>query len=108
MTNYLRAVLIVAAVTIAAVLLTFAHANASPVCMSWKTGSDQARKNYGEIASYVATTTGGAVIIVTVNLKTGTWTLWAMPTPDQACPISFGDGWEAAPDSVANPLGPSY
>ena len=104
--NIIRAALLTVFGTVAAILLTFAHAKADtpPGCMPWPDVRDQMKAKYGEVPTYIATNHGGGmVLVVTINPTTGTFTLWGMPSGDMACLITAGKGWEAAPASMANP-----
>ena len=110
MTNYIRAALIVTAGTIAAILLTFApraHAADGPICMSWDSAKTVAKDKWGELPSYQADSSQGGVLVITINPKTNTWTLWLMPSASMACAIGAGTGWEPAPPSVVAPPAPS-
>jgi len=107
MTSYLRAALVVAGIPVAAVLLTFAwQAKAdtpAPGCMTWDSARDKVKTDYGETATFIALSKNGSVIVFTINQTTGTWTLFQMPDAASACPLTAGQGWEAAPASIANP-----
>jgi hypothetical protein len=59
-----------------------------------------AMAQYGESAAFVAATGNGVVITVTVNAKTGTWTMWGQRDPETMCLLTGGEGWEPAPDAV--------
>ena len=111
MTNYLRAALIVAAGTIAAIVLTFAPkayaAAAGPVCMTWNDAKATAKDKYGELPAYLATSSQGGVLVITINPTTNAWTLWLMPSADMACAVGAGTNWETAPPAVVAPPAPS-
>jgi hypothetical protein len=69
-----------------------------------------AMAQYGESPAFVATASGGVVIMLTVNAKTGTWTMWGQRDPDTVCLLAGGEGWQAAPAAlkqVAPPGEPS-
>jgi hypothetical protein len=59
-----------------------------------------AMSQYGEAAAFIAATGNGVVVTMTVNAKTGTWTLWGQRDADTICLLTGGEGWEAAPDAV--------
>lgn len=53
----------------------------------------------GEAPAFLAIH-GSAVLTITVNEKTGTFTVWAQRTPEIMCAVDAGEGWEPAPDAV--------
>jgi hypothetical protein len=59
-----------------------------------------AMAQYGEAAAFIAATGNGVVITLTVNAKTGTWTMWGQREPETMCLVTGGEGWEPAPDAV--------
>ena len=59
-----------------------------------------AMSQYGEAASYIAATGNGVVVTVTVNDKTGTWTMWGQRDAETMCLLTGGEGWEPAPEAV--------
>ena len=59
-----------------------------------------AMAQYGEAAAFVAGTTNGVVITLTVNPKTGTWTMWGQRDPETMCLLTGGEGWQPAPDAL--------
>ena len=105
--NLIRAALLTIFGIGAALWLTFAaHADTPPGCMTWDVARDKIKTEFGETATIIAQSQGGTVIVFTVNASTGTWTLWKMPDAASACAVAAGQGWEAAPASVANPPTP--
>lgn len=54
---------------------------------------------YGEAPAFIAMHRS-SVITITVNEKTGTYTVWAQLSPEIMCAVDAGEGWEPAPDSV--------
>lgn len=59
-----------------------------------------AMSQYGESAAFVATTGNGIVVTLTINAKTGTWTMWGQRDAETMCLLTGGEGWEQAPDAV--------
>ena len=59
-----------------------------------------AMSQYGESAAFVATTGNGIVVTLTINAKTGTWTMWGQHDAGTMCLLTGGEGWEQAPDAV--------
>jgi hypothetical protein len=59
-----------------------------------------AMAQYGEAASFIAATGNGVVVTVTVNARTGTWTLWGQRGAETMCLLTGGESWQAAPDAV--------
>ena len=106
-TAYSRAAIAAVAIVCAAILLTFTRCaqadTPAPGCMSWDATRDAVQKGFGETATIIALSKGGTVLVFTVNPTTGTWTLFSMPDGGSACPVTSGQGWEAAPASIAAP-----
>lgn len=48
------------------------------------------------VVGTIKTPQGPVPFMTFVNGKTGTWTTIARPTPDMACVIALGDGYEAS------------
>jgi hypothetical protein len=69
-------------------------------CAPFATVLRLAMSEYGESAAFVATTGNGIVITLTVNAKTGTWTMWGQHDAGTMCLVTGGEGWEPAPDAV--------
>jgi len=59
-----------------------------------------AMSQYGESAAFVATTGNGIVVTLTINAKTGTWTMWGQRDAETMCLLTGGEGWEQAPEAV--------
>jgi hypothetical protein len=59
-----------------------------------------AMSEYGESPAFVATTGNGIVVTLTVNAKTGTWTMWGQRDGETMCLLTGGEGWQPAPDAV--------
>jgi hypothetical protein len=69
-------------------------------CGPFATALRLAMAEYGEEAAFIATTANGFVVTLTVNAKTGTWTMWGQHDAETMCLITGGEGWEPAPDAV--------
>jgi hypothetical protein len=69
-------------------------------CASLAVVLRMAMAQYGEAPAFVATAGTGMVIALTVNAKTGTWTMWGQREPDTMCLLTGGAGWQQAPDAV--------
>jgi hypothetical protein len=61
-----------------------------------------AMAEYGESAAFVAAAANGVVVTLTVNPRTGTWTMWGEKDADTACLLTGGEGWQEAPAAVKN------
>lgn len=48
------------------------------------------------VVGSIKTPQGPVPFMTFVNGKTGTWTMISRPTPDMACVIALGDGYEAS------------
>jgi len=107
MTNHLRAALVVAGITVAAILLTFA-AHADPLCAPFEKAMTNLKDKTGEKPAFIGTLDGGGVFVVVINPATKDYAVLVQPTSENICLEATGQGWEPAPDSVANPPGPSY
>jgi hypothetical protein len=59
-----------------------------------------AMAQYGEAPAFVATAGSGIVVTLTVNAKTGTWTMWGQRDAETMCLLTGGEGWQQAPDAV--------
>ena len=59
-----------------------------------------AMAQYGEAPSFIATAGSGIVVTLTVNAKTGTWTMWGQRDAETMCLLAGGEGWQPAPDAV--------
>jgi hypothetical protein len=69
-------------------------------CASLATVLRLAMSQYGESAAFVATAGNGVVVTLTVNARTGTWTMWGQRDPDTTCLLTSGEGWQAAPAAI--------
>lgn len=69
-------------------------------CAPLATALRIAMAQYGEEAAYIATTGAGVVITLTVNTKTGDWTMWGRRADDSLCLLTGGEGWQPAPEAV--------
>ena len=81
------------------------HAAAEPDhltngCAPFAVALRLAMAQYGEAAAFIAATGNGVVVTVTLNAKTGTWTMWGQRDPATMCLLTGGEGWEPAPDAV--------
>src|SRR5437762_2240483 len=59
-----------------------------------------AMAQYGESAAFIAATSNGVIITLTVNAKTGTWTMWGQRDPETVCLLTGGLDWQPAPEAV--------
>ena len=59
-----------------------------------------AMAQYGEAPAWIATTGNGVVVTLTINAKSGTWTMWGQRDAETTCLLTGGEGWEQAPDAV--------
>ena len=59
-----------------------------------------AMAQYGEAPAFVATAGTGIVVTLTVNAKTGTWSMWGQQGAETMCLLAGGEGWHPAPDAV--------
>lgn len=75
-------------------------------CGPWQTALKVVKDAFGEIPAFLAMT-DAAVLTVTVNDKTGSWSIFAQTGPDIMCLVATGKHWEVAPDSVRNQPEPS-
>ncbi len=66
-----------------------------PFAVALRLAMDQ----FGEAPAFIAIR-GTSVITITVNARTGSFTVWAQKTPDIMCAVDAGEGWQVAPDSV--------
>jgi len=89
---------IVAAV--AACLLFIAPAAAESVCGPWEDMLAAIAEHDGQFPAFIATSSKGYVVVVTVNKKTGTFTIFGQPNEDTICLLDTGMGWSVAPDEV--------
>lgn len=69
-------------------------------CFPWADALKIDHEQFGQLPAFIASTDGGAVIVLTVNEKSGAWTLWVQPNPDIMCVAATGEGWEKAPQTV--------
>lgn len=66
-----------------------------PFAVALRLAMDQ----YGEAPAFIAIR-GAGVITITVNPKTGSFTVWLQRIPDIMCAVDAGEGWQVAPDAV--------
>lgn len=60
---------------------------------------------YGEVPRIAATVTGGEKFLMTVNKKTGTWTVIFVSPEGLSCLMTSGNGYtELAPNKIGNEL----
>ena len=59
-----------------------------------------AMAQYGEAPAFVVTAGTGIVVTLTVNAKTGTWSMWGQRDAETMCLLAGGEGWQPAPDAV--------
>jgi hypothetical protein len=93
----------VAIIVALAIFLPQANAAANPQCVPFRVALDKAKEIYGQEPAFIATTAGGAVLTVTLNPATKSWTLWVQVGSEMMCVVSFGGGWETPPDSIVHP-----
>lgn len=67
------------------------------VCGPWEAVLDEAYKSYGELPTFLGTTPQGGVMIITLNEKTGSFTVMVQPNPEVICPMGGGESWAPAP-----------
>src|SRR3990167_3605694 len=74
------------------------QARAESVCMPSEAAFSAAERSYGEMRTYDATVDlpgGAADIVITLNPKTGSWSLWTLGPVDVACMAVSGKKWRA-------------
>ena len=74
------------------------QARAEPVCMPSEAAFSAAERSYGEVRTYDATVDlpgGVADIVITLNPKTGSWSLWTLGPVGVACMAASGKKWRA-------------
>ena len=74
----------------------------TPACGPYAAVLRNLVEKYGERPAFIATSRQ-TVITITVNEKTGTWTMLAQTTPELMCFVAAGEDWGEAPESVRNP-----
>ena len=82
------------------------RAHADPMCFTWEVARDAVKQQFGEVPAFMSTLkipSGEAVVTVTINPTTHSWSLIVQPTADKACIIMSGEGWSVAPEAVAHP-----
>jgi len=75
-------------------------ANAQQSCGPWEEMLLYAANRYAEYPAFLATSDKGAVLVITVNPESGTFTVFAQPNEHIACVVDSGKGWNAAPETV--------
>lgn len=91
---------VAAAVAFATIRLTLPANAAEQSCGPWEEMLLYAANHYAEYPAFLATSDKGAVIIVTVNPETGSYTVFAQPNEHVACAVDSGQGWNAASQAV--------
>lgn len=98
---YLAALLAVAAaIAFATIRLTLPANAQEQSCGPWEEMLIYAAEHYAEYPAFLAVSDQGAVIIVTVNPETGSYTVFAQPNEQIACAVDSGQGWNAASEAV--------
>lgn len=95
----------IAAFVALALLSLPAHAS-TVVCVTWEEARGAGLDKFGEVPAYLATLKiqgGEAVVTVTINPTTHSWSVVVQPTADKACIVMSGEGWQVAPEAVAHP-----
>jgi len=69
-------------------------------CASFAVVLRLAMAQYGEAPAFIATAGSGIVVTLTVNAKTGTWTMWGQRDGETMCLLTGGEGWQPAPEAV--------
>ena len=85
---------------IALMLGAFPARAAGVPCGPWEVMLRALYETHGEVPTYIATTTSGVVLTVTVNPETKTFTVLSQSNPDTMCMVSVGENWRDAPANV--------
>jgi hypothetical protein len=56
---------------------------------------------YGEAPAFVAQT-GSTILTITVNEKTGSYTVWGQKESSTMCALGGGSNWQPAPEALKN------
>lgn len=70
-----------------------------PVCGPVAAMLEALGKNWGEIAESIFTSKNGLVLTLTVNRKTGTWTLLGQANASM-CMLNVGEGFDDASEAI--------
>ena len=82
------------------------RAHAAIICLPVAEARAQALARFGEVAAFGGENDmayGGGQMIVTLNPKTQSWTVFLIVQNNIACAMLSGDGWELAPPEVSPP-----
>ena len=77
--------------------------HAAIICLPVAEARAQALARFGEVAAFGGENDmayGGGQMIVTLNPKTQSWTVFLIVQNNIACAMLSGDGWELAPPEV--------
>lgn len=99
------------ALALAATVALAGPAAAASSCMPFADALRYVMDRYGEAPAFIASNARGVVLTITINAKTGTWTVWGQTSSSATmCALDAGEGWEPASEglkSVAPPGRPS-
>lgn len=72
-------------------------------CGPWEDMLRAAFERYGELPAFISIAdSNGAVLTITVNDETGTYTVLAQTDADMMCAVASGKDWRAAPEGIRN------
>lgn len=72
-------------------------------CGPWQDMLRAAFERYGELPAFISIADSNqAVLTVTVNDETGTYTVFAQTTAETMCAVASGKDWRPAPEGVRN------
>jgi len=95
-------------VTVAGIALTFcgqARAQGQAICLPTETLMRFLQERHGEVPTFTAKENRGTSVIVAVNEKTGTWTIFAMGGVN-ACLLATGEEWSDVEPEEPEPVVP--
>lgn len=95
-----HAVAAAAILYVLAVLFGAVPARAAAACGPWEDVLRGPHTKYGETPAYIAVMGAGAVLTITTNEITHSFTVLSQTTPDIMCAVSAGDDWRTAPDAI--------
>ena len=93
----MRHVAIGGAILFALAIIIGAFPAKAAVCGPWQTVLDGIYEEFGELPTFLGTDPKGPVMTITLNDKTGSFTIILQPNPEIMCVVGGGEKWGPAP-----------